>query len=209
MVYRSPVAVARPYGSYRFDVFSMKLKRSMTLYGEAALMTWVDLEADPQVTDLCERPLVIDGCKPRRAVDFWAIKNANIHYYLLLRGSETSEKLFARAAVADFVYWAEQSKARIVTIDPAAFKARRYRYYNLAHMLQCLSIYCAHVERNFRPRALTSLPASFTLEQGAESTFPDDLSIGRSLIFREFLQGRLNCPSLNDIPLGRNTQFGR
>ena len=207
MIYRSPVAVPRPYGSYRYDVFSPKAKRRLTLYGEAALMAYVDLEADPQVTDLCERPLIIDGSKPRRAVDFWSLKNGQVHYYLLLRGRESAEKFLARAAVADFVYWAEQAKGKGVTIDPAALKSRRYRYYNLAHMLQCVSIFGTHVEHSFRPKALSLLPPTFNLEQGAHAVFPEELSIGRALIFRELIEGRLTCPNLNDFALGSSTQF--
>jgi hypothetical protein len=209
MIYRSPVAVPRPYGSYRYDVFSTKAKRRLTLYGEAALMAYVDLEADPLVTDLCERPLIIDDSKPRRVVDFWALKHGQVHYYLLLRGKETAEKLLARAAVADFVYWAEQAKAKVVTIDPAALKSRRYRYYNLAHMLQCVSVYGTHIEHSVRPKALSQLPTNFNLEEGAHAVFPEEPAIGRSLIFRELIEGRLTCQNLNDFALGNSTHFSK
>lgn len=64
--FSTPLDVKRPYGSFRFDVFSLKADRRMTLYGKAALCQFIELESDFEVTALCERPLLIPDIKPKR-----------------------------------------------------------------------------------------------------------------------------------------------
>ncbi|MDP1656056.1 MAG: hypothetical protein Q8K91_02860 [Hylemonella sp.] len=71
--FSTPLDIKRPYGSFRFDVFSLKADRRMTLYGKAALCQFIELESDFEVTALCERPLLIPDIKPKRLVDFWAL----------------------------------------------------------------------------------------------------------------------------------------
>ena len=51
-----PVVLARPRGAHRFEAFSLKLSRRVTLYRHAALEQWVLLETDPTVEAFCERP---------------------------------------------------------------------------------------------------------------------------------------------------------
>lgn len=64
--YETPVKVARPYGSYRYDVFSLKAGRRMTLFDKAALGQFIELKADHEVTALCERPIKIPASKSNR-----------------------------------------------------------------------------------------------------------------------------------------------
>jgi hypothetical protein len=51
-----PVALARPRGAHRFEAFSLKLARRVTLYRFVALKQWVILEASPAVEAFCENP---------------------------------------------------------------------------------------------------------------------------------------------------------
>ena len=62
---------SRPFKGHRYDVFGLKVDRSITLFGRNSLNTWVLLEADSNVVSYCERPLVIPDVKPKRVVDFW------------------------------------------------------------------------------------------------------------------------------------------
>lgn len=87
--FSTPLDVKRPYGSFRFDVFSLKADRRMTLYGKAALCQFIELESDFEVTAICERPLLIPDIKPKRQVDFWALNggidlNISIKYMTII-----------------------------------------------------------------------------------------------------------------------------
>jgi hypothetical protein len=67
-----PLTLPRPRGAHRYDVFSPKLGRRLTLYRRSAFEAWLMLEADPAAKTFCERPgfMAVDG--QRCVVDFWA-----------------------------------------------------------------------------------------------------------------------------------------
>ncbi|RKR31253.1 MULTISPECIES: hypothetical protein [Paraburkholderia] len=67
-----PLALPRPRGAHRYDVFSPKLGRRLTLYRRSAFDVWLMIESDPAVQTFCERPghIAVDG--QRFVVDFWA-----------------------------------------------------------------------------------------------------------------------------------------
>ncbi|ASL48832.1 hypothetical protein bAD24_p00645 (plasmid) [Burkholderia sp. AD24] len=60
----------RPRGAHRYDVFTPKLGRRLTLYRRSAFEAWLMLEADPASRTFCERLgfMAVDG--QRRVVDF-------------------------------------------------------------------------------------------------------------------------------------------
>ena len=88
LMFDKPLDIPRPYKSYRFDGYSLKAGRRMTLYGKAALCQLIELEANPEVTAVCERPLMIPDAKPKRVVDFWAMEGGVPTFYLLLKNGE-------------------------------------------------------------------------------------------------------------------------
>jgi len=88
LIYETPADNRRPFRSYRFDVYSLKAGRRMTLYGKSALCLFIDLEADFEVEALCERALVIPNTKPARVVDFWAMRGGVPTFYLITKQSE-------------------------------------------------------------------------------------------------------------------------
>jgi hypothetical protein len=64
---RSPVLG----GARRFEAFSPKLARRLTLYRRPALEQWILLEANPTVVTFCERPGYVQLDGHRRLADFW------------------------------------------------------------------------------------------------------------------------------------------
>jgi hypothetical protein len=58
-----PLTLPRPRGAHRYDVFSPKLGRRLTLYRLNAFESWLMLEADPAEKTFCERPgfMAVDG----------------------------------------------------------------------------------------------------------------------------------------------------
>lgn len=65
-----PLTLPRPRGAHRYDVFSPKLGRRMTLCRRSAFEAWPMLEADPAANTFFERPgfMAVDG--QHRVADF-------------------------------------------------------------------------------------------------------------------------------------------
>lgn len=89
--FKEPAYNRRPYGCHRYDVFSPKLQRQVTLYGRNALDLWTTLEASPQVLSFCERPMLIPDISPKRAFDFWVQRAAGDEFLILLNVPESPD----------------------------------------------------------------------------------------------------------------------
>ena len=55
MTYQHPVHTTRPSKSHRFDFYSPKLGRPITLFSYPQLNQWTLLEAFPAIETFCER----------------------------------------------------------------------------------------------------------------------------------------------------------
>src|ERR1700730_7358845 len=82
-----PLTLPRPRGAHRYDVFSPKLGRRLTLYRRSAFEAWLMLEADPAAKTFCERPGFMAVGGQRCVVDFWA--RFNDHECLVLLSEVT------------------------------------------------------------------------------------------------------------------------
>lgn len=87
-----PVALVRPRGAHRFEAFSPKLARRLTLYRRALLEQWFLLEADPAVTTFCERPGYVHVEGLQRLADFW-VRYADRQELVILDDSHADEKM--------------------------------------------------------------------------------------------------------------------
>ena len=68
----SPVTVKRYPWMRRFDFYSPKAQRRLTLFSHATLSLWTVLESRPSITRFCEYPgyVLVNG--ERVIADFWA-----------------------------------------------------------------------------------------------------------------------------------------
>lgn len=86
-----PQSNRRPFGSHRFDAWSPKAARRVTLFGQRSLRAWVAIEADSTISHFCERPLVVESSKPTRVIDFWVQRTSSEEeLWILLRTTECS-----------------------------------------------------------------------------------------------------------------------
>lgn len=77
MRFQGPATSRRPYGTHRFEVWSPKIQRRLTLFGQRALRAWVAIESDLTILEFCERPLVTDALGgASRVIDFWVRRAA-------------------------------------------------------------------------------------------------------------------------------------
>jgi hypothetical protein len=66
-----PINVKRPALVHRFEAWSPKLSRRLTVYSREAVSLWVLLEADPRVVSFCERPGYVRVNDHTVLADFW------------------------------------------------------------------------------------------------------------------------------------------
>lgn len=78
-----PVAVGRPPFRHRYEVFSPKLERRITLYSWDAVLVWTLIEGVPEITQFCERPGLIQEQNHWRLADFWLEHTGHSEYWLL------------------------------------------------------------------------------------------------------------------------------
>src|SRR5437868_3617593 len=78
-----PVKVARPPYLHRYELFSPKINRRLTLFSWNAVLQWILIESDAAIEGFCERP----GLAPVRGdwllVDFWVLRNGQSEFLLL------------------------------------------------------------------------------------------------------------------------------
>jgi hypothetical protein len=60
----------RPRGAHRYEVFSLKLSRRLTVYRRAVLDEWMLIETDPSAVSFSEQPGTVLIGQHRHQVDF-------------------------------------------------------------------------------------------------------------------------------------------
>lgn len=194
-----PVALARARGAHRFEVFSLKLRRRLTLYRRCALDEWIVLESDPTVRGFCEHPgfVLLDG---RRCLVDFQVRYVDRQELLLLANPATPED---RKPHADL-------DARAMTVrrvEPAELAASRIWIDNWQRMLPCLiatrglvSASLLHAIERFvaAPQSLLAIEREFST---------GDPIIVRAALFSLLHAGRVGAPELRTEPLSWLTRF--
>jgi len=196
--YSKPADGHRPYGAHRFDVYSIKAGRRLTLFGRGPLNLWIQLEADPTVTHLCERPLVVPDCEPRRVVDFWAGSDNLDRLIFLIRGDDPMTAAKRQIQLAAFRIWAADAGCKIeerVTPEPSG-----YAFDNLIVMLQYCSSYRSSLSEDCLERVgrllVEPMPVDRLIEAAGCSAGSDDAEILRATVYDLVRRGRARIPEL-------------
>lgn len=195
-IYDQPESIKRPHKSFRFDVFSLKAGRRMTLYGKPTVSQFIELEADPDVTAICERPLMIPELKPAKCVDFWALRGERPHFYLLLNKAGAWEAEKPKRAIEDFRKWVKGENGLLHEVVAEVFHDRRTQHANWTAILQHLVAHRGQVTPILLERLAVELPSRFTLFQ-AEALFTNvDAMLVRAAVFTLLANGSLRCPTI-------------
>ena len=204
--YCQPADSRRPYGSHRFDVFSLKAGRRLTLYGRGALNLWIHLEMDPAVTNLCERPLVLQDGKPRRIVDFWARGNGADRLLLLVRDFDSEPKVRQKGAdqLTAFRIWAADVGCTVEEV--LASEDEGYAVDNLMILLQYCSSYQSTLTDSIIQRAsqalVESMPVARLIEAlGGAKGNEDADDVLRAAVYDLVRRGRAKIPQLESTRL--------
>lgn len=206
LTYTASASDQQPYGSYRIDVYSQKAGRRMTLYGKPALCQFIDLEANVEVSTVCERPLLIPNSKPRQMVDFWAICGGVATFYILKRPSDVEVTGTETSAFSQFCRWAEDNKAHVKIVNIADFETNRIRYDNWSSILQHLIAHRGQVTDHLVNRCEKAILQTATL-QDIENDIADlDAMLVRAAVFTLLARGHLKCDSIDKIQLNYFTK---
>lgn len=194
-----PVALVRPRGSHRFDVFSVKLKRRVTLYRRCALDHWVSIETDSMVHCFSERPgyVQIDG--HRYLADFWVSYADRVELVVLPNPgceADLTEMRFQSDDALDVRF-----------IQPADLAASRIWIDNWKRMLPSIV-----VTRDFLPNSLVDAVEAFVATPQSLASIERQFSGGdpilaRAAAFRLLYDGRVASAELQTAPLCLRTRF--
>jgi hypothetical protein len=208
-LYSEPESVRRPHGSYRFDVFSLKADRRMTLFGKATLSQFIELETDYNVTSICERPLKIPDLKPEKCVDFWALKQGRPNFYLLVTRSAARDADKPKPAMEDFRKWVKQQNGILHIVVEDVFHSRRTRLANLSLALQHLVDHKRVVTQDLIGSCYSEMPSRFSLRQ-IENAFPTmDPMLVRAVVFACLMRGSIACQSIDQEVFNYGTVFSK
>ncbi|MBB2984768.1 hypothetical protein [Paraburkholderia tropica] len=195
-----PVALARPRGAHRLEVFSPKLSRRMIFFRRAQLDQWILLEADPAVITFCERPGYVVVGDERRLADFW-VRFSDRQELVILSDIEAENLPVATHRDLD------AAALPVRTVGSAEIAAAQVWIDNWQRMLP-------YIVAN---RDLISAPLSRSIERflahprrllEVEREFATgDPVLVRAALFALLHAGKVNAPDLHTQPLSLLTTF--
>lgn len=211
IAFRMPVKIDRPYGTHRFDVYSTKINRPITIYRKRQLEAWVVLEYDVDVMDFCERPLVIDRETERapRSVDFWIKRSTESAFWLLLRPAEQRCLDEGRHPYPAFEQWAIDQGVRLELLNDHALQVPGYLMQNYRTALHYIESNSELVPNALLDAVPAACATSRSLSAIERELAPADKVLVRTAIFMCVVRGILSTDSFLDRPLGPHTLFWR
>jgi hypothetical protein len=184
-----PLTLPRPRGAHRYDVFSPKLGRRLTLYRRSAFEAWLMLEADPAAKSFCERPgfMAVDG--QRCVVDFWA--RSDDHECLVVLSEPTPATDRPRSRL-DF----DPEAFAVRHIDAAERAAARVWTGNWQRMLPVLV-----AARGLVKPSLRGAIERFVVSSQSLMTIEREFSTGDPALIRAAVFELLHCGSIHALEL--------
>lgn len=195
----------RPYGCHRYDVYSPKLHRQITLFGRDALDLWTTLEASSQVLSYCERPLLIPDSRPQRAFDFWVQRSQGEELLLLKRTGELKADAEEDVALdAQALSDTSVQGISVRCIDPADLAQHRIALANWGSIIRDLAAFERFIPEPLYREIKANLGRGKTIAQ-LQSELPDfDGSTVRLAVYVLLHRGQAICSQLATGVLGSN-----
>lgn len=196
-----PLALARPRGAHRFEAFSLKLARRLTLYQSGDLQQWILLEADPSVETFCERPgyVIIDG--RRTLADFW-VRYAD-HDELVIHNDVADDN----NAVEKTGGTLDTRGLSIRHVGAPELMTSRVWISNWRSMLPCLIANRRLITRALSESILESLSEPKRLADIEHQFTRGDPVLVRAALFGLLHEGRVSSRELHSEPLCLHTPF--
>lgn len=201
--YIQPISSDRPPAAHRFDVYSPKLKRQLTLFGRGVLDLWTTLEGSPQVRSFCERPLKIPGNGKHRCFDFWVDRADGEELLVLLReserkGSRAKAKHEAMAALDG----TRLDGVLIRCLDPEDMTGHEIALANWGRVIRDLSAFERFVPQSLCKALADSIVEPRSIQQLQEEFASHDSTTVRVGIYLLLHRGQAACKQIATHPLG-------
>jgi hypothetical protein len=174
----------------------------MTLFGRGALGLWVQLESDPSVVALCERPLIVPDTNPSRAVDFWARSDGVDRLIFSIDEAASAKSARREAQLTAFRVWAADVGCLVdERIGWRQSSVQSYRMDNWLMMLQYCASYSDSLGKDgggWLSRVLhgPTTIAEF-LQAAAREGICGDAELARAAIYDLVRCGRARIPRLD------------
>lgn len=208
--YEKPADNRRPYGSHRYEVWSPKLRRGVTLYGYIALKTWIYLESLPDIKAFCERPLAFNkSVKSRRVADFWVQWIDKEEIWLLKRPGEQKKLDQDKRLYPQFQEWVEANGMEPRLIAPDLVQLEEVAMNNWFTILHFLAANYDQIcnRDDLQNNLLDFCTHANDLQTLQLSEKREDPVIVQAAVFYLLHKGRLKAEGLDEKPRSITTEF--
>jgi hypothetical protein len=215
--YTSPVknGPQNQYGNNRWEVYSPKLRRNVTLYSNLEYDHWVLVESDPEVLFFCEQPLKIKIELPIGTIttifDMWIQWKSGEEEFREVKFEEELQEISSNSRVCRQIQaqkrWCEIKNKKYSVITEKNIRSNLIYLSNLRLILRHLGSEDIENIKLYSERILLML-----LDQGAsslidiEEIFSDAESLTiRKAVFELIYSGRV-ITSLDEKPLNMHSK---
>lgn len=195
-----PVEVARPPHLHRFDLFSPKLARRLTLFSWDAVLLWTMIESHPAIKKFCERPGLVHVHGDWRLAEFWVQRDDHSEFLLLEHSSLQNLVSAAPRIESDL-----GSRTRTVLEKELAAHATWIK--NWQEILPYLVSNRDFVEPRQLDRILTFCQSPQRLGDIERAELPGDPVITRTAVFELARKGKLLAEDLHTDRLSPASRF--
>ena len=196
----------RPFGSHRYVVWSPKIRRRLSLFGEAALNAWINIEANPQIVAFCERPAVSRSQKPARVVDFWVQLRSTEELWFVRRRREPHEDPGSSIAPS-FRSWAKDNGLTLRYFEPHDLILSEPLARNWGIVLRYLTANRTLIDKEILERVKGACNPAIALRALEQHCGDEDPVIVRAAAFTLLQQGVLRSHEFGATPIGPSMQF--
>ncbi len=201
----------RPFRSHRYEVWSPKIARSLTIFGKTPLNAWLYIESVPEITCFCERPLVVTDSGIRRVVDYWVSFSGKEEMWLLKTESEINKLKKDNKYFEIFVKWSRHNNIESRFIDPTNVQLDLVAFNNWASVIHSLSANYDIINQN---QKLQDIILSLCTPKCSLKSLQSELNnidpvVIQTTTFYLLHKGYLISSDIYEIPLTLQTEFAR
>lgn len=204
--FKTPLAIKRPFGKDRYEVWSPKLSRRLTLYSELNLYCWVLIEGNPSIQRFCERPYAIQLFGKKSTVDFWTSGDVG-DQFIFITPDETPSKLEQEIfSQKSFVSWAQDGAIDIKIISKESIRNKNTEICNWSLMIRHLSANHALISEDMSRKIQRMIIAGgeVTLQEILDTLNSDDPVVVKAAAFQLLHCGKAKCRDLASNPLSND-----
>ena len=187
-----PVEVNRPPYLHRYDLFSPKLSRRLTLFSWNAVLLWTMIESHPAIKQFCERPGLVHVHGDWRLADFWVQRDGRSEFLLLEHSPLQNLVGVAPRLESDL-------GLRARTVLDEELEAHATWIKNWQQILPYLVSNRSFVEPRQLNRILSFCQVPQMLVNIERAELPGDPVITRTAVFELVRQGKLSAEDLQGV----------